>query len=114
MAIVEESRPGNSTFLELGGSYAQPSASPHATWTGQTIRQMGWAGERNCGQPVYGAYAVGDNPTEIDARFRAMASDTLDRWTNDGQDLNVRAIANSPDVVVKNRTKMQLYSLAFA
>lgn len=114
MAIVEESRPGNAAFIELGGSYAQPSASPHATWTGQTVRTLAWAGERNSGQPLYGAGTLGDNPTEIDVRLRTLAGDGLDRWVADGQDTNVRALASSPNPVVKNQAKAQLYSLAFA
>lgn len=109
MATIKESRPGHSVQVELGGSYAQPNASIHSTWTGQTIRQLNWSGERNAGQPVYAAFDYNQSQTEIDARFRTEAGEALEQAMADPQNANVR---NMQDGVTKNRLTMQLLTLA--
>lgn len=109
MAIIQESRPGQSSRIELGGSYAQPNASVHSTWTGQCVRQLNWAGERNAGQPVYAAYDYNQNQTEIEARFRSDAGETLEQIQRDPQSVINK---NGIDEVSKNRLTMQLFTLS--
>lgn len=110
MATVKESRPGEAVRIELGGSYAQPSVSVHATWTGQTMRQLGWAGERNAGQPIYNAFDYNQNQNEIMSRFRQMVGDVLDEATSDPYSSTVRELR---DDIMKNRYFMQLFTLNY-
>ena len=110
MACIQESRPGQSTRIELGGNFAQPNASVHSTWTGQMVRQLGWTGERNSGQPVYAAFDYNQNQTEIDARFRQEVGQVLEQVTAD----KYSSATPAKDDVDQNRITMQLLTLTFS
>jgi len=77
MAAMYESRPGEPIQIQLGGSYAQPAASPHACPEGQLYRHLGWAGDRNSGQPLYQAGGYEQNPQEIIDRFRKLMGEYI-------------------------------------
>ena len=110
MAIVNESRPVAGVEIQLGGSYAQPGGSPEASWMGQTTQQMGWAGERNAGQPLYAAFDANRNQAEFEARLRAMDGETFDNWKREHQS-KLTAMGASDDQVAT--LVLQLYSLNY-
>ena len=116
MATIKESRPGESVRIELGGSYAQPGASIHSTWTGQSIRQLGWTGERNAGQPVYNAFDYNQSQTEIGNRFRQMVGDNLDAVFRDPFNAASIILKDAPGStdIVRNRLCMQLFTMSYA
>lgn len=115
MATIKESRPGQSVRIELGGSYAQPGASVHATWTGQSTRQLGWTGERNAGQPVYSAFDYNQSQVEIGNRFRQMVGDALDEALRDPFSATSIIMQDAPGAtdIVRNRLCMQLFTMNY-
>jgi len=115
MATIKESRPGPSVRIELGGSYAQPGASVHATWTGQSIRQLGWTGERNAGQPVYSAFDYNQSQTEIESRFREMVGEALEEALRDPYSGTAILLKDTPTGtnIERNRLNMQLFTLNY-
>jgi len=115
MATIKESRPGQSVRIELGGSYAQPGASVHSTWTGQTSRQLGWTGERKAGQPVYNAFDYNQSQTEIGNRFRQMVGDVLDEVLRDpysAVSIVLKEVPGATDIE-RNRLSMQLFTMHY-
>jgi hypothetical protein len=79
MASVFESRPGVLARVNVGGGYSQPGGSIFATPEGTEMgARMDWAGDRNCGAPVY---TVANTPGEIgplDALYKAQIGE---EWT---------------------------------
>ena len=115
MATIKESRPGVSVKIELGGSYAQPGASVHATWTGQTTRQLSWTGERNAGQPMYCAFDYNQSQAEVQNRFRQMVGDALDEALRDPFAATAITLKDCPGAtdIEKNRLTMQLFAMNY-
>lgn len=114
MASVFESRPGMLARVNIGGGYSQPGGSIFATPEGTEMgARLDWAGDRNCGAPVYGVVNTTQEIGPLDALYKAQIGEEWTRLYSSEGGRKFSAAATSLDQLGQFTLARQIVSQVF-